>query len=203
MINLKKLRNNRSLSINISLLSGLIKGGRALVLSEPIDYIGDTLQELGGVPFYITDFFDIVIAENEKSAQCLPWADIVFYQDDSAYCNYQMKLESYAKYKNSLLCTNFNAISQIKKLNRTLKICNINYLASNEEYELSPLSVRGVKCGLSSVQPGVHLAKIMGCEEVFYNPSNLDDFVSAKKPRAIIPVNLVRPNRRPIIHTHL
>lgn len=203
MINLKKLRNNQNLALNISELKGLLKGGRALVLSENIPYINDQLTELGNVPFYITDYFNIVIAENEHAIKCLPWADILFYQNDSAYFKSVMKLESYSSYANSLLCTNFNAISQIKKLNRVLKMYNINYLPFTGSPKTSPAIVRNVSCGLSTDKPGVHLAQILGCTEIMYNPTDLDKFIIAKKPKAILPFNLIRPNRKPFIKSHL
>lgn len=202
-MNLKKLKNNKSLGKNISMLANTFTNGRALVLTVPLAPIG-ILPNIGRVELKLTDFFDIVIVEDANALSSIPFADIILYGDDSAYSNSEMKLEAYRDYEDSLLCTNYNAITQLKKLNRSLGLSNVNYLQHDiEASELIPL-VRGVKCGLSSSEPGKHLAMIMGCTEVWLDPdvSELQEMFSIREKGKVLPKNIITPNRKPYIKTH-
>lgn len=203
MLNRKKLKANKSLSINVSLFKGFLKGGRALVVSTPLNGFKEEVGFANSGSFFITDFFDVVIAENERAAKSLPFADFVFYQEDSAYKNSVMQLEKYSAFEESIICTNYRAVEEIKKLNRSISLDNINYLPVGSDPMTNVGLARGVWCGLSKNNPGVHLATILGCKVIMTEDDNLEEFVAETAPRKILPKNLVKPNRRSLLKTNL
>ena len=196
MINSKRLKNNKSLALNVSLLKNILLNGKALVLSRPMEGLKENAFD---TPFMVNDFFSVVIAENEEALASLPFADFLIYADSSPYKDSVMHIEKMCMYKESILCTNYRAIEKLKKLNRNISTCNVNYLPTNEAIQADPHFVEGVSCGLNSVSPGVHLAKILGCSDVRYNPEDLESFITEKE--RIVPVNLLQPRRRPLIQT--
>ena len=111
MLNASKIRSNKDLAKNISSLSKMLVGKTALVLTSK-------LEDIDAGQFKITDFFDVVIAENEGAIDGLPYVDFLIYGSDSAYKDSVMHLEDIGSSIDVILCTNYNAISTLKKLKR-------------------------------------------------------------------------------------
>lgn len=201
-MNRKKLKNNTNLAVNISALQGFLPNSKVLVLKE---YMADIDGDMNG--FKINDYFDAVIAETPEAAASVQNPDFIVYSDASPYRNNVLYIEKLAQYQTSIICTNYEAVKIFKKLGRSLGTYNINYLVGEPGPAKNPSEVRRVKCGLCSEGPGVHLALLMGASNIYYTGTKKVTYEAlvhhVEKKDGAVPVNIVRPNRRPVLHAKL
>lgn len=202
MINRKIIRDNAKLSVNVSALKGIMPDSKILVIKE---YVPNLNVEFEG--FLINDFFNAIICESMSAAKSVGNPDFVIFNQNSIYDNNIFNADELKEFGSSVILTNFNAVQELGRVGRSLGIFNVNYLPGKVDTLTSdPKVVRGIQCGLSEDNPGVHLALIMGGKQIFYTGSGttyemLASHASAKNMG--IPVNIVVPKRSPFLNTGL
>lgn len=202
VVNKKKFINNISLSNNVSLLESFVSSGqRALVLDRNLDIANIAVK----------DFYHLVILETADALVSVPIPDIICYKSDSAYLNFALVYDQLFVNIDSLLVSNFNAVSMFSKLHRTVDQYNVNYLPSESSSAIttSAAIVNQINCGLNMLAPGVHLAKLMGIDTIYYSgvsasattvtAADILSFTTAATRLSL--ANLIKPNRQPILKT--
>lgn len=200
-MNRKKLKANSDLAIGVSFFREFLPNSKILVLHEFMDGIkGD----MGG--FKINDFFDAVIAENLEAAESVENPDFILYKEDSSYKDSKLYLDQFMGFSNSIICTNYNAIKQFKKLGKSLDFYNVNYLPGEIGPSKELSKVKGVDCGLCLQATGIHLALLLGGTQIFYTGAEGSKKIDyeflvnyVEKKNAAVPANIVRPGRAPIL----
>lgn len=158
-ISKKLLKNNKKLANNISLLSGEFAGKRALVLHDAVDGI-EALK--------VKDFYHLVILEHDRALASVPEPDILVYGDESPYRNGILFWPDLFYLTNTLFISNHKAIQKASAVKLELPILSATFLPANGEAGSTPLTIRKSPAGLSATEPGVHLALVLGCTEIYY-----------------------------------
>ena len=198
-VNRKTLKNNIDLVRSVSELKDLFPGTRALVLK-------DVLPGLEAIA--VKDFYNLVILETDAALISVPVPDFSVYADESPYRNNVLFLDSLASNASTIFITNFNAIETFTKLNRQTGLSNQQFLpATAGTSSTDPAIVRKTPSGLDSSEPGVHLARIMGCTDIQYTGDS-DNATKAtlasitaftEQPGRFFPVNQIQQNRSPVL----
>lgn len=194
----KILKNDRRLAVNATLMIDQLAGKRALVLSGPMSGLED-------LP--IKDYYDIVILESDLALVSVPVPDVTFYSDETPYRNNQLYFNRYAGNQQTIFVVNYHTTEILNLINRQLGMYAINYLPTPAAVSDRPTLARQVGCGLNALSPGVHLAQIMGCGQIFYDRSlegteltslsGIQAFLSARD--TLKPKNLIAINRETLI----
>lgn len=198
-MNLKKFKNNLDLSVNISLLKGYRPNSRVLVLGSKLEGLKELFQG-----YKLHDYFDFIIAENLEAAETLDWCDLLFYSQPSIFKDSVFYFDQARKHHNSLIVSNYNAIKEFKKRNQKTLVYNVNYLPVFNEITHDPHNIRSSLAGLSEDSVGVHLALIMGATEIFYSEQKhvdsefIQNFAMKANVNGILPVNIIKPERKPL-----
>lgn len=198
----RDMKDNRDLKINVSSLSGLFSGTRALVIKEPIS----GLEELN-----VSDYYHLIIAESPEVLESIQKPDFLVYQYASAYKDHVLYLDSMFNYPDTLFVLNWQAVKEWSKFNKSLRFYSLSYLEDvNGQVSSKASTAKGIEAGLSSSAPGVHLAKICGCSSIYYTGQSADattvsiDDISSfiTDSGKYIPKNLIQPNRKTILNTY-
>lgn len=200
-MNRKKLKANSDLGVGVSFFKEFLPNSKILVLHEFMDGIKGNM---GG--FKINDFFDAIIAENLEAAASVDNPDFILYKESSPYKDNKLYLDQFMSYPNSIICTNYNAIKQFKKLGKSLDFYNINYLPGDIGPSKVISNVRNVECGLCPEMTGIHLALILGSTQIFYTGAEGSKKIDyeflvnhVEKKNAAVPANIVKPGRAPVL----
>jgi hypothetical protein len=133
-------------------LSGRYINGRSLVIGRAVDYssIGD-----------LQPYFDIVIAEDTSFAN--ESTDISIWQPGSPYVGGQWV---FPEESDQLLVVNLLALRKMISSNMSKRTYNLAFLPGGD-VAATPGVVKGLPIGLDALASGVHLARIMGCTEIY------------------------------------
>lgn len=159
MVLKKDMYNSSELSRNISMLQNKFAGKRALV----VDGYYESLIEIP-----VKDFYHIIIAQSEDALASVSIPDFLIYGSETPYKEDRLHLPSYFGDRNTIFVTNYLAIKTFKKLKRRIEMYNLNYVPSDTPVNSSPADVSGIKLGLNKEHTGVHLAFLLGCDEIHY-----------------------------------
>jgi hypothetical protein len=163
MVTRSELSDNRLLSKNIGVWTNVFNNTRALVLDRVI-------PELSTIT--VKDFYNIVILETTEALVSVPIPDYLVLSNPTPYTNNVLTLDNFFGNTSIVFCTNYDSIIEFKKLRRTLDFFSSNFLPSTTAVSNSPVTVRKTESGLNQNEPGVHLAKILGCSEIQYTGSS-------------------------------
>jgi len=151
-------KNNFSLSRNVQVFKDQFLDKRALVIKEPLAGLED-------IP--VKDYYNVVIIESDSAISSVSIPDVIILQDETPYRDYIPYADRYFQDSTSIFVVNYKSAELIKKAGWLPKYLSLNYLPANDSPSSNASLVRNVLCGLSS-SPGVHLAKIMGCNSIYY-----------------------------------
>lgn len=160
----QEIYNNINLNKNISLIKNKAKG-RALIIGGSGKKIDNLL-----------DFFDVIIVEDRKGLEVCPNPDFYIEKRHSLYKNHRLDYK-YLSIKDTVVLANIYLLEELKSSrvkidSHTLAYMSVKDLpASKKIYKSS-----NVECGLSANSPGLHLAFILGCEDVYGYASNFSTF---------------------------
>ena len=197
-VSAQEMKDNRLLRVNVDNFKDAFENTRALVIKEPLD---------GLVDIAVGDYWNLIVLERDDVLAQVPTPDFLVYQDSSPYRNNQLYLPELFAYPNTIHVLNWKSVETFKKLNRSLEFYSVNYLVKDGISD-DPSSKWGVDAGLDGSAPGVHLARIMGCSDIYYTGSadgattvdisDIEAFVAVSG--RYVPANLIRPNRPTVLN---
>jgi hypothetical protein len=198
MVTKAEISNNRVLSNNVGAFKDQFPNTRALVLAGPVDGV-ETLA--------VKDYYNIVILETDAALVSVPVPDFLVIGDESPYRNGVLYIDTFFGDENTAFCTNYNSITEYKKLKRPLEFFSSNFLKSTALSSTNPSTVRKTQSGLNQLEPGVHFALILGCTEIQYTGTSLNattvGFAEIKafteERDRFAPKNLVAINRATVL----
>lgn len=199
-ISKKLLKNSRTLASNVQALKNTLTGKRALVLDRNLSGLNQ---------ISVKDYYHAVILETDVALAACPSPDIMLFSDSTPYRDNELYLDRYFSNESALFVLNYESVDVIRKLGREPSYFSLVYLPTSATIGVDASVMRQVRCGLNQDYPGVHLAKIMGCEDIYYTGtspdstnvdlSDIQTFVTEKDK--LKPTNLVGYNRPLLINT--
>ena len=190
-------KGNTSSAKNISILKNKFVGMRALIVSENYP----ELKELVG-------YFDLIIVESHKGLSCTPRPDLFIDTDSTPYVNHALKENRYGGLDNTLICINFKNLQQMKRARLRYQNYILAYMPTLTPATGEPKAVDSISFGVNESHPGVHIAKIGGCKEIYatyVSPgatyldfNGLAHFIEEEEPMAYGKrrKNMLRPKRK-------
>lgn len=155
----KSLRNNKKLANNVSLLTNVFSNQRALVVHDYVE---------GLEAIKVKDFYNVVILETDNALKSVPEPDVLIYSNDSPYKNSVLYYPDLFELSTTLFITNHDALRVMSKIHLDIPVLSATFIPVVGVPGTAPIVARKVPAGLSSNEPGVHLAKIMGCNVIHY-----------------------------------
>jgi len=144
---------------NVNKLKGKFSNKRVLVISNNISEIKDNNE--------IFNFFDLVIAQGFEALKCCPKPDVFVDHESSPYVKSHLRENRYHGLENTLICLNFRNALEMKRASLKYKNYMLTYMPVDVVPNQTIKVVDDIKFGLSELEPGVHLAKACGSNEVF------------------------------------
>lgn len=200
----KTLKNNVSLSNNVSKMQSIFPDTRALVVDG---YVAG-LEQIA-----VKDYYHVVILETDDALPSVPVPDYLVLSDNSPYRNSVFFIDKYFNNTDTIFILNYDAIRVYKKLKRKLDMFNINYLpVGNNSTSITPAKISLTNSGLNALEPGVHMAKILGCTEIYYtgvsenatrvNLGDIQEFTTRKNPnQPLLLQNFISEGRATVLNT--
>lgn len=197
MINKHTLLNNKLITNSVNLIKDVRPKTRALVTSGSLSH-----DPANG---RLSDFFDVVIAENLEARNKLGFADIVFYTDPSAYRDGIFALDPISELDDTIIMMNFSATKDLVKLKRDLGIFNLNYIPSN--CNCTPTPGGPLQNELNANALGIHTALALGCTTIYSDTTNTNsDLMTSEQLRVFLttkktirPMNILSVGRTPLL----
>ena len=161
--------SNTSTRFGPSELSGLIPGGRALILGRRLD-----LLDLGDLKGY---FSTIIVEDHSYASGLFSSPDISIWQPGSPYVS---DIYSFPSSTETLFIVNRHALKRIMYTGVSTDTYNLAYIPGGSVGTL-PSVVDYAPLGLDALAPGQHLATIMGAISFYDTEGRSGTTLATKK----------------------